>query len=320
MHISKLFYLRTTGHKDLDFVDIDEVKDTKLFIDPYVIQALDDGFCIEAQKSINSFFRELFIACKKRDLHRLRELLEHATEPNETNLGMKTKSIYGKGATASELSSLFLEFFKLVCKNPTLENDPLALCIYIKNFDKNKMSDLITNIIRKHLYYFTMQQVDKHKIQLSDEIVPIGYYWNDKSLMWEELKGKALCTGYGLVLLVPKNIVRSRYIFNVECYIKQYIMSVLQKKHLDNRTDLCTKREMKNGTVKLLPPTKKELYAKEVNGTIHKDYAFNYSINDKDTENKFLNNMLLRIKKGEGKLSDDELDRLVYEKRTKIAS
>lgn len=110
MHISKLFYLRTTGHKDLDFVDIDEVKDTKLFIDPYVIQALDDGFCIEAQKSINSFFRELFIACKKRDLHRLRELLEHATEPNETNLGMKTKSIYGKGATASELSSLFWSF------------------------------------------------------------------------------------------------------------------------------------------------------------------------------------------------------------------
>lgn len=320
MHISKLFNLNTTGHKNIDFIDIDEVKDTKLFLDPYVIQALDDAFCIEAQKSINSFFRELFIACKSRNGARLRELLEHSSEPNETNLGMKTKSIYGKGATAGELSTLFFEFYKLVSKNPTIESNPLALCMYIKNFDKDKMSDLITNIIRKQLYNFTVEQANKHNIALTDKTVSLGYYWNYKSLVWEELKGKALCTNHRIILLVPKTIVRSRYIFNIECYIKQYILKVLQTEHLNSRSDLCTERELKNGKVKLIPPTIEYLYEKEVNGTTHKDYAFNYSKSNKTLEDVYLKNMLSRIKNGDGKLSDDELDKLVYGNTYEIAS
>lgn len=320
MNISKIYNLEVLGHKDLDFVDIDEVKDTKLFIDPYVIQALDDDFCVEAQKCINTFFKELFFACQTRNRQRLRELLRHSSEPNETNLGMKTKSIYGKGATEGELSTLFFEFYKIVSKNPTIDSNPLALCMYIKNFDKDKMSDLITNIIRKQLYCFTMQQVNKYNIELSNETVSLGYYWNANSLAWEELKGNPLRTIHGIVLLVPKTIVRSRYIFNVECYIKQYILKVLQKEHLDNRSDLCTKRETKDGRTKLLPPTRKELYAKVVHGTVHKEYAFNYSKNNKNIENQFLNSILSRIRNGEGKLSDDELDRLIYDKLSKIAS
>ena len=317
MNISSIFNLNVNGHRDLDFVDIDDVKDTKLFIDPYVIQALNDDFCIEAQKCINSFFRELFIACKARNLKRLRELLMHSSEPNETNLGMKSTSIYGKGATAGDLSVLFLEFYKLVSQNPTIENNPLALCMYIKNFDKDKMSDLITNIIRKQLYCFTMQQVDKYRLRLSDKTVSLGYYWNYHSLIWEELKGKPFCANHRMILLVPKRIVRSRYIFNVECYIKQYILKVLQKEHLDNRSDLCTQRETKGGKIKLIPPTRKELYSKEVNGTVHKEYAFNYSLDNKKIEDDFLDEMLSRIRNGEGSLSDDELDRLVYGKLSK---
>ena len=320
MNISKIFNIPTSGHKDLDFVDIDDVKDTRLFIDPYVIQALDDEFCLEAQECINTFFKELFIACKTRNLKRLRYLLKHASEPNETNLGMKSKSRFGKGSTAKELSVLFLEFYKLVSQNPTIESDPLALCMYIKNFDKDKMSDLITNIIRKQLYTFTLQQVNKYSIDLADESVSLGYYWDSHSLTWEELKGTPLLSKQGVVLLVPKRIARSRYIFNIECYIKQYILKVIQKEHLDKRSDLCTKRETKSGKIKLIPPTKKELYESEVNGTIHKDYAFNYSKDNKTLEATFLTSILNRIRNEEGKLTDDELDRIVYGKHFKAAS
>lgn len=320
MNISKIFNIPISGHKDLDFVDIDDVKDTKLFIDPYVIQALDDEFCLEAQECINTFFKELFTACKTRNLKRLRYLLKHASEPNETNLGMKSRSRFGKGSTAKELSVLFLEFYKLVSQNPTIESDPLALCMYIKNFDKDKMSDLITNIIRKQLYTFTLQQVNKYNIVLTDESVSLGYYWDSHSLTWEEIKGKPLLSNQGVVLLVPKRIVRSRYIFNVECYIKQYILKVLQQEHLNKRSDLCTKRETKSGKIKLIPPTKKELYEREVNGTIHKDYAFKYSKDNKTLEDTFLTSILKRIRNEEGKLSDNELDRIVYGKHFKVAS
>ncbi len=56
MRITDYFNLAVSGHKDINFIDIDDFADTKLFPDPYVIIAYDDSFCEEAQKAINSFF------------------------------------------------------------------------------------------------------------------------------------------------------------------------------------------------------------------------------------------------------------------------
>ena len=62
IHISEKFNLKINGHEDINFIDIDEREDVKLFIDPYVIQALPDEFCISARKSIDTFFQEVFRA------------------------------------------------------------------------------------------------------------------------------------------------------------------------------------------------------------------------------------------------------------------
>ena len=51
IHISEKFNLKINGHEDINFIDIDEREDVKLFIDPYVIQALPDEFCISARKT-----------------------------------------------------------------------------------------------------------------------------------------------------------------------------------------------------------------------------------------------------------------------------
>ena len=44
MNISQKFNIKITGHKDITFIDVDETHDTKLYLDPYVIQALQDDF------------------------------------------------------------------------------------------------------------------------------------------------------------------------------------------------------------------------------------------------------------------------------------
>jgi hypothetical protein len=85
-----------------------------------VIQALPAAFCEEARKCIDTFFQEVFKACQQKDHMRIKELLCYASEPNETNLGMKSVSDYGKGATSNELSSLFFEFYKIVHNNPNV--------------------------------------------------------------------------------------------------------------------------------------------------------------------------------------------------------
>lgn len=253
-------------------------------------------------------------SCKTQNRTRLQELLNYASEPNETNLGMKTLSCYGKGTTSFELVRLFWEFYKIVQKSPYVESNPLALCMYIKNFAEDKMSDLITNIIRKQLYVFTIKQLDLWNIDLSSKETNLGYYWDYKSLIWKPLIGQPLIIEGRNILLVPKSIVRNRYVFNVECYIKQYILSILQEHHLETNSDKCTIKFYKNGNTKLIPPTKKDLYKEEVSHTIHKDFAFNYSQNNKFDENNYINDILSRIRSGYGSLTDCQLDDIVYRK------
>lgn len=318
MNISQNFKLKIKGHKDIDFIDIDETRDTKLFIDPYAIQALPDEFCTNAHKSIDTFFKEVFKSCRNNDFARLRNLLKYASEPNETNLGMKRISKYGKGTTANELTKIFSEFYKTVRKNPYIENNPLSLCMYIKNFDKDKMSDLITNIIRKHLYDFTVKQSNIWGMKLKSTMEEIGYHWDCDELRWKMLNGNPLFVSNKNILLVPKSIVRNRYVFNVECYIKQYILKISQQRHLDKNTDMCVSRYV-NGKIVISPPTIKELYKKEVNGTIHKDFAFQISSNTKTIEDSFIQDISRRINDGYGSISDRKLDEIVYKKDISIA-
>jgi len=312
MHISQLFGLNIRGHKDIDFIDIDERKDTKLFLDPYVIQALPDEFCTEARKSINSFFTEIFRACKSDDKARLCEMCSYAGEPNETNLGMKSRSDYGKGTTADELTPLFLDFYKIVRKNPNIHSDPLALCMYIQNFAEDKMSDLITNILRDALYRFTVKQSHFWGMPLHDERHTIGFYWDSKTLSWQKISGNPLLIAGNKILLVPKAIVRPRYVFNVDCYIRQYIHKTLQEEHLRRNSELCSIITRANGVNELVPPTRKELYEREVRGKTPKNYAFSNSVKDVAAEGRFIRDIHRRINNGYGAITDAQLDIIVY--------
>lgn len=313
MNISRKFNLDIIGHEDIDFVDVDEVNDIKLYLDPYVIQALQDDFCIEAQKYIDSFFTEVFNACKNQNFIRLQKLLKYASEPNETNLGMRTISKYGKGSTPDTLMKIFLGFYKIVCDNPNFDSNPLTLCMYIKHFDKDHMSDLITNVIRKLLHIFTINQCYEWDIPISDDEKFLGYYWDYDNREWRELYGPALVLNrYQNILLVPKHIVRQRYVYNVECYIKQYILKALQQWHLDNNTDMCTRREYKNGNVRIVPPIIDELYNREVVGTSPKDYARIHSKQNVLDEKNFMQDIFSRIRRGYGQLSDEQLNTIVY--------
>lgn len=311
MHISENFNLPIHGHKDIDFIDIDTENDTNLYLDPYVIQALENGFCRQARIAIDSFFHELFWACKNDNIKRITDLLTYANEPNETNLGMKRKSKYGKGSTATKLTELFCGFYHTVSMNPLADNYSTELCVFMKNFDKDKMSDLITNIIRNLLYEFTMEQCKKWKIEVSPSIKPIGNYWDPNECTWKKLYGTPLLINNKSILLVPKIITRKRYVFNVERYIKQYALRVLQEQHLLEKSDMCHIKQLKKGT-KVEPPTIQELYEHEVYGNNHKDYALEHSANNQKLEDLFIKETLEEIRDGLGSINDNRLDTIVY--------
>ncbi len=59
IHLSNYFNIEK-GHKNLDFADINLERDTKLFIDPYLIKFGSSDICKEMAEVVQSFENELF--------------------------------------------------------------------------------------------------------------------------------------------------------------------------------------------------------------------------------------------------------------------
>ena len=58
MKVSEIFQLEKTQY-ELDFVDIDTERDTRLFLDPYFISKCDFPFARNAHDTIRSYFENL---------------------------------------------------------------------------------------------------------------------------------------------------------------------------------------------------------------------------------------------------------------------
>src|SRR4051794_28062815 len=81
----------------LDFVDVDVIGDTKLFIDPRAIERLDTPWGDWALELIREFFERVLNAVQEgRRADGLR-LLAGLSEPNETHLGLSAGEARGSG-------------------------------------------------------------------------------------------------------------------------------------------------------------------------------------------------------------------------------
>ena len=56
--------------------------------------------------------------------------------------------------------------------------------IFVPNVDKDKVSDMTANIIKRHLIKYTKEQCTLWGIPLQSG-VPTGYYWNDETRQWD---------------------------------------------------------------------------------------------------------------------------------------
>jgi len=91
LHISEYLKIKY-GHENIDFIDINTSHDTKLFIDPCLIEITNNAFCTRSNKIINDFFENLY-ALYSRDSSNKEKLalLNYSQEINASKLG------YGNG-------------------------------------------------------------------------------------------------------------------------------------------------------------------------------------------------------------------------------
>ncbi len=246
MKISELFGLEKSQH-ELDFVDIDVNSDTPLFLDPYFIGKNDFPLAYEAHLSLRSYFECLLRALRENRMTDAEELFSHLGESNEICLGFSRMKPQGKGMGPSDASKIFRSLKDSPALRTGIMEDIEDFRIFVDNVDKDKMSDMTANIIKKQLIEYTQAQCMLWGIKLTPG-VPSGFYWERATAAWENNYTEMLIADGRKILLVPKRIVSFSTEYTPQKYMQHFVLNFLQNEQLRLNGPLVQRRRNKQGT------------------------------------------------------------------------
>lgn len=194
----------------LDFVDIDLDLDFPLYIDPAGFLKPRDEFAQRCQDDLRSFFAAVLKTIKKGDQQKGLRLLQGLKEPNETHLGVSKGKPRGRGLGSGQAQEVLDALIKSKASQTGLLTDLTDTALFIEGIGADKVSDMTTNIIRRHLITYTQEQFELLKQQIPAKI-PTGLLWDGATEDWitDELDHIPVVNGQR-VLLVPKRYVRWR--------------------------------------------------------------------------------------------------------------
>ena len=284
------------GHANYDFLDVVVNDDNCLFIDPILIEMADDDWCKEANLLIQSFFNKFYEAYRSGSIVKKKDVLAHSREQNGTRLGYGNGR-NGKGNTAQGLLHDFRPLERLISKITTIDKAE-DLPVFIPGFAEDGLSDMITNILHDHLNQFTTQQLTKFGISNNSE--KQFWTWNRTEERWVKVNRPCYRIDGRELLLVPKNIVRKKYLFNTHQYFTRIILERM-------REDGC-------GIIdgKLIP--KKDIVAGKRNSDKHWEYdeVISYTTKCNDALEEYHKKLPSFYAYRNLHMKDDEIDEYLY--------
>src|SRR3989338_6789800 len=286
MKISKKFKLDKT-QAELDFVDIDTNKDKGLYLDPFFIATRDNHLCIEATKTIKSFFGKIIELIRDDKFDEARSLFSHLDEPNETCLGVSRKKPQGKGVSGDTAKKIFQNIVNSRAVKTGLVDDLEDTAIFVDDIGTDRVSDMTTNILRKLLLKYTKNQCELLDIPLQGN-KSSGYFWEISTNTWNIEHTSRLIIDEKPILLVPKIFVSFHKNFSAQKYLQHDALNFLQNDHLNRDSSLVRIRTLKGGKIKKEPPTKTKLREVEVNiFDSEKEFLRDFTLKHKDIFHDF---------------------------------
>ena len=254
----------------LDFVDIDLDLDFPLYIDPLGFVDPQDRFASECQDDIRDFFEAVLKAIIDRDLEKGEALLAALQEPNETHLGMSEGEPRGRGIGRIQAQQILHNLRETPAARTGLLGDLTDCALFIDGIGADKVSDITTNIIRRHLIEYTQQQFERLEIPIVANL-PTGRLWVRGEARWDntqfdhipEINGKR-------VLLVPKRYVcwRGGMQQLASQYYTHFVTNFIKEEQLSTNGHLVRVTQTKKGEKRKvlkkdiredMPPTKENL-------------------------------------------------------------
>lgn len=292
MKISEIFKLNKTQY-ELDFIDIDIDKDIPLFLDPYFISRQKSPFAQNAYVTLKSYFNYLLFLLQEQKLSEAKELFSYLGESNETCLGMSSGLPSGKGMGAKDGVKIFESLIKSKAYETGLMEDIEDFRIFVPNVDKDKVSDMTTNIIKKHLIKYTQEQCRLWNINLISE-VPSGYFWDGEQKIWENEYADMLVVDNRKIILVPKRIVSYSKEYTPENYMQHFVLNYLQNEHLKLQTSLVKERKDKHRTKYVTKKSIEEL--EKGKNVLDKKWLAEFTLKHPEVFSEFKNKTIKKIK------------------------
>lgn len=244
MKISEIYNLGK-NQAELDFINIDIEKDTPLFLDPFFLSKRTDKWSMETNRTIKSYFQRVLDLIQQNSLQDARLLFQHLSEPNSTCLGMSKGVPRGRGVGNSFSDEIYERILASHAAQTGLIQDLQDNILFIEGFGKDRLSDMTTNLITKHLIEYTEQQCRYHEIPLQND-VPSGFYWDRQTMSWIQTYENILVIDDRKILLVPKGIVSFSKSYTPENYYNHFVLNFMQSEQIILNTVLVSRR--KDGT------------------------------------------------------------------------
>jgi hypothetical protein len=272
MRVSRYYKLRR-NQPTLDFVDVDLDRDLPFFIDPTILRVTDTPFTNECCAVLQDYFQSVLDAIVSKDNKKALRLLGELSEPNEVRLGLSKGRPRGRGIGADYAASIWgaLQFSSAV--RTGVIHDVEDTLLFIEGIGADRISDLVTNVIRRQLIGYTQGCCDLYGIPLVSAV--LGPCWNPQRHEWEIQSERLPVPGNRPpILLVPRFIVRRFMSYEVDKYYSSEIIPFLRTQELQHNGELVQilQRKAPKGSKRPIPP-RRVVYSDDIRAKYGDDKA-----------------------------------------------
>jgi hypothetical protein len=236
MRISEYFHLGRT-QPTLDFVDVDIVGDTRIFLDPRALRLLPLPWANECVSLIQNYFSKVLNLIRNSSNDEAKNLLAGLREPNETHLGLSRHEARGRALGDGSAVKVWKALRNSEAAQTGLLEDLEDTILMIEGVSSDIISDMATNIIREPLIHYTQDMATYYGIPLITN-VSSGPLWNPNTESWYTTFVQLPITSSGKILFVPKAIVRTHMDYDAGEYYRDYILEHLREQELAANTAL----------------------------------------------------------------------------------
>lgn len=232
-------FFRISG--DVQFLDVDVINDSPLFVQPTAIRTSGTALARAAQSRIDSFSGEVLrlrVAAPDLDRARGRRILKTGlNEPHFTRLGFAAQGSYGHGFGPGKGDELWAALGTGLVQEGLiagLEHLPL----FLRGVERDLVSDMTTRLCLPELVSFTNEMRELHPALSATLCVVRTQVWDPAEACWSRAEMEIPVAAGKPLLLVPRDWTAHRLIVNHDQFYNRITTTAVQNEtavYLDGR-------------------------------------------------------------------------------------